>query len=81
MKKLFIVLLLALCLPGAIFAAEEEKNPLEAWQPAFDPSKADFTYILSNVSHPVIKASVWDIVFVTESGKNRQADSMSTFVP
>lgn len=55
MKKLFIVLLLALCLPGAVFAAEEEKNPLEAWQPAFDPSAAEFTYILSNVSHPVIE--------------------------
>lgn len=55
MKNLFIVLLLALCLPGTIFAAEEEKNPLEAWQPKFDPSKAEFTYILSNVSHPVIE--------------------------
>ena len=55
MKKLLSVLLLALCLPGVIFAAEEKKNPLEAWQPKFDPSGAEFTYILSNVSHPVIE--------------------------
>lgn len=56
MKKLLIaLLLLALCLPGAILAAEKKKNPLEAWQPKFDPSGAEFTYILSNVSHPVIE--------------------------
>ena len=53
MKKLLVVLLLlALCLPVAGFAAEK-KNPLEAWQPKFDPSGAEFTYLLSNVSHPV----------------------------
>jgi TRAP-type C4-dicarboxylate transport system substrate-binding protein len=55
MKKLFLVFLLALCLPGAVSAAEKVKNPLEAWQPKFDPSGAEFTYILSNVSHPVIE--------------------------
>ncbi len=55
MKKLFIVLLLALCLPGLALAAEVKKNPLEAWQPKFDPSSAEYTYILSNVSHPVIE--------------------------
>jgi TRAP-type C4-dicarboxylate transport system substrate-binding protein len=56
MKKLFVaLLLLALCLPGAGLAAEKKKNPLEAWQPKFDPSGAEFTYLLSNVSHPVIE--------------------------
>ncbi len=55
MKKLFFVLMLALCLPGASLAAEAKKNPLEAWQPKFDPSGAEYTYILSNVSHPVIE--------------------------
>jgi len=55
MKKICLVLLLALCLPGILFAAEAKKNPLEAWQPQFDPSGAQYTYILSNVSHPVIE--------------------------
>jgi TRAP-type C4-dicarboxylate transport system substrate-binding protein len=55
MKKLFFVLMLALCLPGASVATEAKKNPLEAWQPKFDPSGAEYTYILSNVSHPVIE--------------------------
>lgn len=55
MKKLVAALLLvALCLPASLFAAEK-KNPLEAWQPKFDPSGAEHTYILSNVSHPVIE--------------------------
>jgi TRAP-type C4-dicarboxylate transport system substrate-binding protein len=55
MKKLLIVLLiLALSLPAAA-AAAEKKDPLAAWQPQFDPSGAEFTYILSNISHPVIE--------------------------
>ncbi|TKB10751.1 TRAP transporter substrate-binding protein [Desulforhopalus sp. IMCC35007] len=55
MKKLFTAMLLtALCLPGSLSAAETTKNPLEAWQPKFDPTGAEYTYILSNVSHPVI---------------------------
>jgi len=52
MKKLFLALLLTICLPVSGLTAD---NPLEAWQPKFDPSKAEFTYILSNVSHPVIE--------------------------
>ena len=56
MKKLLVVvLLLALSLPGAVFAAEEKKDPLAAWKPKFDPSGATYTYILSNISHPVIE--------------------------
>ncbi len=55
MKKICLVLLLALCLPGLLIAAEAKKNPLEAWQPKFDPSGAKYTYILSNVSHPIIE--------------------------
>ena len=56
MKKLLTsLLLLALCLPGSLLAADKKKNPLEAWQPSFDPKGAEYTYILSNVSHPVIE--------------------------
>ena len=55
MKKLLcLLLLLALALPGMV-SATEKKDPLAAWKPAFDPSGADYTYILSNVSHPVIE--------------------------
>lgn len=53
-KLLFALLLFTLCLPGAALAAEK-KNPLEAWQPKFDPKGAEFTYILSNISHPIIE--------------------------
>ncbi len=55
MKKLFTVLLIACCLPAIALAADVKKNPLEAWQPKFDPSGAEYTYLLSNVSHPVIE--------------------------
>ena len=59
MKKL-LVLAMALCLTitlgaGSAFAAEEKKDPLAAWKPQFDPSGAEHTYILSNISHPVIE--------------------------
>lgn len=56
MKKLLVVvLLLALSLPGTVMAAENKKDPLAAWKPKFDPSGAKYTYILSNISHPVIE--------------------------
>jgi TRAP-type C4-dicarboxylate transport system substrate-binding protein len=35
--------------------AEEKADPLAAWKAKFDPSKAEYTYILSNVSHPGIE--------------------------
>lgn len=55
MKKVCITLvLLSLMLPASLIAAEK-KDPLAAWKPSFDPSGAEFTYILSNVSHPVIE--------------------------
>jgi len=55
MKRFVVFLLvLGLSLP-AITLAAETKDPLAAWQPQFDPSGAEFTYILSNVSHPVIE--------------------------
>jgi TRAP-type transport system periplasmic protein len=55
MKKLLTtMLLIGLSLPGSLIAAEK-KNPLDAWQPGFDPKGAEYTYILSNVSHPVIE--------------------------
>ena len=58
MKRLAL-LVMALCLT-LVFGvgaglAEEKKDPLEAWKPKFDPSGAEFTYILSNISHPVIE--------------------------
>src|SRR5210317_1846170 len=55
MKKLLVALLISLfCLPGLVTGAEK-KDPLAAWKPKFDPSGAEFTYILSNISHPVIE--------------------------
>ena len=53
-KVLVLLLLLALCLPVTGMAAGK-KDPLAAWQPTFDPSGAKYTYILSNISHPVIE--------------------------
>lgn len=48
------LLLIGLGLPLVVSAAET-KDPLASWQPKFDPSGAEFTYILSNISHPVIE--------------------------
>lgn len=55
MKKLLVFLLIwGLCLPAVVMAAEKA-DPLAAWKPKFDPSGAKYTYILSNISHPVIE--------------------------
>ncbi len=56
MKKLLVALLfMTFCLPLATSAADKKKDPLAAWKPKFDPSGAKYTYILSNISHPVIE--------------------------
>jgi TRAP-type C4-dicarboxylate transport system substrate-binding protein len=54
MKKL-LPLILAVLVAGSSYAAEAKKNPLEAWQPKFDPSGAEYTYLVSNVSHPALE--------------------------
>ena len=57
MKRLLgVCLTLALTLTGAVtVSAQEKADPLAAWKPAFDPSGAKYTYLLSNVSHPSIE--------------------------
>ncbi|PLX81789.1 MAG: C4-dicarboxylate ABC transporter substrate-binding protein [Desulfuromonas sp.] len=59
MKKLLSIsltlLALTLLLTSGNALAEKKKDPLAAWKPAFDPSGAEYTYILSNISHPVIE--------------------------
>ena len=51
--KLTIVLTtLTLLISTACIAHADD--PLSAWKPKFDPSGADYTYILSNIAHPGI---------------------------
>lgn len=49
-----LALFLALALCTTAFA-DAKTDPLEAWKPKFDPSKAEYTYLLSNVDTPVIE--------------------------
>ncbi|PLX77486.1 MAG: C4-dicarboxylate ABC transporter substrate-binding protein [Desulfuromonas sp.] len=44
---------LTICLFSTSAAAA--KDPLENWKPGFDPSTAEFTYLLSCVGHPAIE--------------------------
>jgi len=60
MKREFVLVpLLVLFIVGLLttplFAAEAKKDPLANWKTKFDYSKAEYTYILSNISHPVIE--------------------------
>ena len=56
MKKISsaILVFLIMVTGAATVSAQETSDPLSAWRPAFDPSGAQYTYILSNVSHPGI---------------------------
>jgi len=54
MKKSITLILMALVVTAASMASAKD-DPLAAWKPNFDPSGAEFTYILSNISHPVIE--------------------------
>jgi len=56
MLRKTVLVLLCLSLAWSLPAlAEEKADPLAAWKPKFDPSGAQYTYILSNVSHPAIE--------------------------
>jgi len=56
MRRIAWMLMVLFLLTGlSTVGAEEKKDPLAAWKPNFDPSGAEFTYILSNISHPVIE--------------------------
>lgn len=55
MKKLCVALLTLALTLSVTATAMANKDPLAAWKPKFDPSGAEYTYILSNVSHPVIE--------------------------
>ncbi len=48
-----IILICAMCI--GIGSSMVSAQDLETWKPAFDPSGAKYTFIVSNVSHPVIK--------------------------
>ncbi len=51
MRRFIIGLLVLLLCPGLVIAAD----PLASWQPEFDPSGAEYTYLLSCVGHPAIE--------------------------
>ena len=51
MRLLLLALSLTLMAAPPALAGQ---SALEAWKPAFDPSGAEYTYILSNVDHPEI---------------------------
>ena len=58
MAKKSAALGLALLASLLIFLATSvhaQDDPLESWRPAFDPSGAQFTYLLSNIDHPAIE--------------------------
>ncbi|MEA3545061.1 MAG: TRAP transporter substrate-binding protein [Thermodesulfobacteriota bacterium] len=48
-----LFLVLTLLFSASVFAAD----PLAAWQPEFDPSGAEYTYLLSTVGHPAIEGA------------------------
>jgi len=50
-----MIFLTALMLFGLVTQGLTNDDPLASWQPKFDPSGATYTYILSNISHPVIE--------------------------
>jgi TRAP-type C4-dicarboxylate transport system substrate-binding protein len=55
MNRLLSLLMLLLFVAVPALAEEKKVDPLDAWKPKFDPSGAQYTYILSNVDTPMIE--------------------------
>lgn len=58
--KRFAYSVMTFCAAAVLFTAginqaKGEADPLEQWKPAFDPSGAKYTYLLSCVGHPAIE--------------------------
>lgn len=53
-KRLLTTMLSLLCLGLCVSSAVAQPS-LDAWKPDFDPSGAQYKFVVSNVSHPVIK--------------------------
>ena len=61
MKKnkalLYCMAVLMLLSFSTLPASAQQKSPLDAWKPAFDPSGAKYKLVVSNVSTPALKGS------------------------
>jgi TRAP-type C4-dicarboxylate transport system substrate-binding protein len=56
LRRILTVALICLVGLGLVITPAFAAGPsLDAWKPAFDPSGAEYTFIVSNVSHPVLK--------------------------
>ena len=55
LSLLLLLLVALLALPEGRALADDKADPLASWKPAFDPSGAKYTYLLSNVSHPAME--------------------------
>jgi TRAP-type C4-dicarboxylate transport system substrate-binding protein len=51
----FLMAVLMLVTFSTLPASAQQKSPLDAWKPAFDPSGAKYKLVVSNVSSPAIK--------------------------
>jgi TRAP-type C4-dicarboxylate transport system substrate-binding protein len=79
MKRTFalfslLAMLMVTLLAGPLFAAEDKPDPLASWKAKFDYSKAEYTYILSNISHPAIEGvaagyAIRDALWVKSNGR------------
>ncbi len=55
LRKRTIATILSLMCVGLFLGSAFAQPSLDAWRPAFDPSGAKYKFVVSNVSHPVIK--------------------------
>ena len=58
LKRLLLIVMVCLVSVGLLIgpAMAKKKPSLDAWKPKFDPSGAKYKCVVSNVSHPVLKA-------------------------
>lgn len=75
LKLLLVALLFALTMPtGTSSYAAQSNDPTANWKPKFDPSGAEYTYLLSCVGHPAIEGvgvgyRLRDIVWEKSGGR------------
>jgi TRAP-type C4-dicarboxylate transport system substrate-binding protein len=82
MKRLYVTLFVCISILFMVASGVSAKKPsLSKWKPSFNPSKAKYKCIVSNVSHPVIKGVYAGFAIRDELWKRSKGQIFVDFKP
>ncbi len=81
LRKRTITIILSLICVGLFLGSALAQPSLDAWKPDFDPSGAKYKFVVSNISHPVIKGVYAGIAIRDELWKRTNGQMYLDYKP